>query len=88
MSLPNGVKQKTEGDLEAGEQKRQNNTSYHPPPRVMQIKKQSGGSSVETSLIIKNPTVVLPRLDFLLGGQSGNIEDDTNFFSTLAHELA
>ena len=38
-------------------------------------------------LIIENPPVILPSLGFLLGSQSGNVEDDTNFFGTLAHEL-
>ena len=40
-----------------------------------------------SSLIIENPTVLLPRLLFLLGGQLGDIEDDTNLLGTLAHEL-
>ena len=38
-------------------------------------------------LIVENPPVILPSLGFLLGSQSGNVEDDTNFFGTLAHEL-
>ena len=38
-------------------------------------------------LIVKNPTVLLPRLRFLLGGQLGDVQNDSNFFGALAHEL-
>ena len=42
----------------------------------------------ESFLVIKDPTVLSSSLGFFLCSQLGNVEDNSNFFGTLPHELA